>query len=142
MRMCSVEVMHNFKGLHARGIPLEFINKLLRSDCYPYFYLSTLFIVTVFGFLFVCFLARILCVLFVCMNKVDHKMYFKYSVFKRDSFYNCTRHDYSVNIQVSCLIIFRFTVQKYIQNLQYDELKVLYLRSNQFKIKRKGCPQC
>lgn len=25
---------------------------------------------------------------------------------------------------------FRFTVQMYIQNIQYDELKVLYLRSN------------
>lgn len=33
---------------------------------------------------------------------------------------------------------FRFTVQKYIQNLQYDELKVLYLRSNYSKSKEKA----
>lgn len=79
--------------------------------------------------LFVCFLARILCVLFVCMNKVDYKMYFKYSVFKRDSFYNCTRHDYSVNIQVSWHFHFIIIII-YNSDILYESIYKIYNMTN------------
>lgn len=124
MRMCSVEVMHNFKGLHAREIPLEFIYKLLWSDCYPYLYLATLFIVTVFGFLFVCFF--FLLVFYVFCLFVWTKLIIKCILntqFLKGIVFNCTWHDYSVNIQVSCLIIYN-------SDLLYKSIYKIYNMTN------------